>query len=488
MQVAVKTPNGLTDRVNIEEIILQGDVFGPIECSVTVDSFGKECLEEQKHLYYYKGKTPVPLLTIVDDALAVTECGYETDMMNAYLNTKTSIKKLQYGVSKCFKMHVGRSCNKDICNDLFVDGWRVENVTEVETGKIEEKDEYDGLHAMEEVNSEKYLGDILSNDGKNTKNINARKNRGIGLVTQIMTKLEETCFGKFFFKVAIILRNSHLISSLLTNAEAWYNLTTAEIEILEGIHESFMRRVLEAPISTPKEIIYLELGIVPIRYIIRMRRLNFLQYILHEEEHSLVHSVLKTQLENPTPGDWGMTCLKDLKEFDIKWNICDIENMSSGTFRNLVQKKAAFKSLEYLNKIKGKHTKVMNIPHKKLMMQNYLETKLQSRQEAKFLFALRCRMIDVKVNYKNKYSDNICPCCHVEVDDQEHLLSCSELDEEGTLVGSSPHYQDLFGNNIEKQINIARILKKRFELRKVLKRMTPLTRSGPGDRYVNGLQ
>ena len=45
MQVAVKTPNGLTDRVNIEEIILQGDVFGPIECSVTVDSFGKECLE-----------------------------------------------------------------------------------------------------------------------------------------------------------------------------------------------------------------------------------------------------------------------------------------------------------------------------------------------------------------------------------------------------------------------------------------------------------
>ena len=91
---------------------------------------------------------------------------------------------------------MGRSCNKDICNDLFVDGWRVENVTEVETGRIEGKDEYDGLHAMEEVNSEKYLGDIISNDGKNTKKINARKNRGIGLVTHIMTKLEETCFGK----------------------------------------------------------------------------------------------------------------------------------------------------------------------------------------------------------------------------------------------------------------------------------------------------
>ena len=106
VNVAVKTPNGLTDRVKIKEIILQGDVFGPIECSVTVDSFGKECLEKRTHLYYYKDKVPVPILTMVDDALAVTECGYKTDAMNAYLNTKTNMKKLQYGVKKCFKMHI----------------------------------------------------------------------------------------------------------------------------------------------------------------------------------------------------------------------------------------------------------------------------------------------------------------------------------------------------------------------------------------------
>ena len=42
VQVAVKTPNGLTQRKPIKEIILQGDVFGPIECSVTVDTYGKE--------------------------------------------------------------------------------------------------------------------------------------------------------------------------------------------------------------------------------------------------------------------------------------------------------------------------------------------------------------------------------------------------------------------------------------------------------------
>ena len=51
IDVAVKTPTGLTIRKKIEKIILQGDVFGPIECSVSVDTIGKECLAQDKHLY-----------------------------------------------------------------------------------------------------------------------------------------------------------------------------------------------------------------------------------------------------------------------------------------------------------------------------------------------------------------------------------------------------------------------------------------------------
>ena len=63
-----------------------------------VDSFGKQCLKEDQHLYYYKVPIPVPIM--VDDALAVTQCGYKTSMMNSYLNTKSSMKKLPYGVKK----------------------------------------------------------------------------------------------------------------------------------------------------------------------------------------------------------------------------------------------------------------------------------------------------------------------------------------------------------------------------------------------------
>jgi hypothetical protein len=206
VKVAVKTQHGLSDRITLNEIILQGDVFGPIECSVSVDTFGKECLEEGKHLYLYKGEVEIPILTMVDDALSISECGYKTNMMNAFINSKTNMKKLQYGVKKCFKMHVGKTCYKEICSDLYVDGWKIQEVSEVETGNTRLIDEHDGLHEMKEVNNEKYLGDILSSDGKNAKNISARKNRGQGVVNQIMTMLEGICFGKFYFEVAMTLR------------------------------------------------------------------------------------------------------------------------------------------------------------------------------------------------------------------------------------------------------------------------------------------
>ena len=94
---------------------------------------------EDKNLYYYKDEVPVPILTMVDDALAITECGYKASMMNSYLNTKTSIKKLQYGVDKCFKMHIGRKCIQEICPDLYVNGWKVKNITEFETGVSKKK-------------------------------------------------------------------------------------------------------------------------------------------------------------------------------------------------------------------------------------------------------------------------------------------------------------------------------------------------------------
>ena len=66
-----------------------------------------------------------------------------------------------------------------------------------------------------------------------------------------------------------------LVSSMLCNAEAWYNTTNEDIKILEKIDEQLLRKILKAPSKTPKEMLFLELGCVPLRLILRSKRMNF---------------------------------------------------------------------------------------------------------------------------------------------------------------------------------------------------------------------
>ena len=93
----MKTPFGETKREKIQKLVMQGEIFGPLCCSVTVDTFGKECLKNGKELYYYKGKVGKPPLAMIADLICVSKCGIKSVLMNAFINAKTNMKKLQFG-------------------------------------------------------------------------------------------------------------------------------------------------------------------------------------------------------------------------------------------------------------------------------------------------------------------------------------------------------------------------------------------------------
>ena len=61
-----------------------------------------------------------------------------------------------------------------------------------------------------------------------------------------------------------------------------------DIEELEAVDECLLQRIFEAPFSTPKEMFFLELGIVPIRFILMKRKFSFLHYTLKEDKSSLI--------------------------------------------------------------------------------------------------------------------------------------------------------------------------------------------------------
>ena len=104
------------------------------------------------------------------------------------------------------------------------------------------------------------------------KNILSRKSKAFGITKQILAILEEVCFGSFQFEVAMILRASLFLNSILTNCEAWYNIKKQEIDILEKSDENLLRKFFEAPCTTPKCMLYLESGCKPIRFTLMARR------------------------------------------------------------------------------------------------------------------------------------------------------------------------------------------------------------------------
>ena len=67
------------------------------------------------------------------------------------------------------------------------------------------------------------------------------------LVNRILSILDGIPFGEFYFEVAMILRNSLLVSSMLSSSESWYNVTKSELDLLETVDVNFLRSILRAP-------------------------------------------------------------------------------------------------------------------------------------------------------------------------------------------------------------------------------------------------
>ena len=105
--------------------------------------------------------------------------------------------------------------------------------------------------------------------------------------------------------------------------------------------------------------LYLELGVIPIRFIIQSRRLNFFKYLLSQPSNTIVSQVLEAQLNHPSRNDWGQTILKDLK--DIGLDKTSVKEMSKTQFRKFVQNKVEAYAFIYLSYKKLGHKKSKKI-------------------------------------------------------------------------------------------------------------------------------
>ena len=78
------------------------------------------------------------------------------------------------------------------------------------------------------------------------------------------------------------------INGTLYNSEAWHGVTNSHIEQLSKVDHQLLRSILSAHSKIPTEFLYLETGVLPVKYVISSRRLNYLLEIHSREDHELI--------------------------------------------------------------------------------------------------------------------------------------------------------------------------------------------------------
>ena len=407
---------------------MQGSTPGPLKCSNSIDSLGKKCMKKGQNLYNYKG-VDVPLLGCVDDIIGAAECGKNSIDLNIFITTQIELKKLRFhvpdseGKTKCHKIHVGKE--SETCPELLVHGT-----------------------VMQSVQSDKYLGDVISGDGKNTLNIESRVSKGLGIVTQIQNLLDTVSLGHHYFDIALLLRESMLVNGILTNAQIWYGLKENELKALENIDKIYLRSILKTKSSLAYEAYFLELGIIPLSLIIKGRRVKYLHYLVNRPENEMISKFLKAQWNNPVKNDWTTQVRQDLKDLNISENFDIFKKYKKNAFKKIVNQKLKEYTFKYLIKMKEGHSKMKNIKYESLKMQKYFSDSQLNINNKRDIFAFRTRMAEFGENYRGQRSYVICPYLCYQKDSQAHSFQCTGVTDKIEVNGQ---YSDIFKNDIPVQ-------------------------------------
>ena len=439
--VAVKTPWGTkTKRTILNKIEMKGMVLAGLKCSISIDSIGKESLENTHEiLYKYKNCTSIPPLSLIDDIIAVGNCSTDSVKLNATIQGKIKSKQLELSHKKCFKMHVGKQ--DQCCPILSVNS-----------------------NEMKTTSSERYLGDIISSDSKINNNITDRFNKGIGYANQILSTLKEISFGQYYFEQALQFRNAKLINGVLCSIESVYGLTSSHIDQLEQCDRFFMRKIFNCVSTTPTESYYLETHTLPLRFVIIARRLMYYWTIIQKPAKELVNQVFQTQKLCSVKNDWCLQIEEDLRYCRINMSESEIRLLSKYKFKSIVTNCIFEVAREFLISLKNKHSKAEGLSPSE-SIQHFLISNELATEEKQLLFHLRTRSYDCKANFKNLYKNQLdCNICGEE-DNQQHLLLCSVTTHGIDLSGVQ--YSDIFGP-IKQQVKIAKIMMKVTNKRKTI--------------------
>ena len=113
----------------------------------------------------------------------------------------------------------------------------------------------------------------------------------------------------------------------------------SDIDQLEALDKTLLRRIFRVPESTPIAALFLESGCVRIGTLIKARRINFLQYMLKLPRTEMMSEFFFAQWNHSSKNDWTEQVRKDLSDFGFPRDLESLEQKSVESFKKLTKKK-----------------------------------------------------------------------------------------------------------------------------------------------------
>lgn len=415
----IMTNYGLTRDIRITNSIRQGGVLSGTQYSLLMDEINKEISKENIGIELPLTKTRIPALLWMDDVVLIADKENEMQRMLDITHHTASKYHIEFGQEKSQTMILQTKNN----NPTF---------------KL-------GNQILDETTTYKYLGITMNNKNNISDHIKKTKTKVEGAYQTVLQILHDPNFAAIQMKSAWKLLKTCILPIITYGLEA-INIRQQDHNDLNKIWEAIIRRILQTPISTPKESLYIETGLVDITTSIHRNRLRMAARLLNKSSQMLKN----LQLENNKNGWWTKTSqimeLYDIKEQDLKQTkkITNkiITTKTGDKFKEDTLNKAISKS-------KIQHLLQTNRQWNVEKTEPYLNQ--LTRNESSILFQARTRMLKIKNNYRQAYNNLICRLCKNEDETQIHILEkCQYIHTTQKLVTTQQEYFSENTNNLKK--------------------------------------
>ena len=303
----VKTRYGLSRKIVRENGGRQGSRLAGRLFAKQMDSLSEDFIKNDQLNVHVNETFSMGCFEFVDDVMTCTLGKKNQLKVLSKVDEFAQVSKLEWGENKCQVMQVGR---------------KVKVPTEWELGP----------KRIKNTTSYKYLGDYITNDGKNKQTIEKRFNQVQGIIRQINTTASSNIMKEIEAKVILDLYESCVIPSFLNNAESW-TLSTSDESELDKLGIRTLKRLFDLPEKTPSSAVIYSLGTLYLTQKIDSMKFVYLQKLLKRHDEHWTKKML-IHLKSLEMG-WAKNICQKLSDYNLEEDWNKIKNVSKNDWKKV---------------------------------------------------------------------------------------------------------------------------------------------------------